>query len=261
MSRYKFLIEYEGTRYRGWQPQKNVRTVAGELQRCIHEVCGAAPFEFQGSGRTDAGVHALGQTAHLEISTMLAPEILRMKLNDLLPADIVILDIAKADPRFHARHHAVSRSYLYQISRRRTALGKRFVWWVKDPLNVRRMDEAAALFTGMHDFRSFTEDDPEDKSTKVQVEELRLAEAGDLILVRMRGSHFVWKMVRRVVGILAEVGRGTMTVETVRELLLHQSSEPARFTAPPSGLFLERVYYPGDPILTHLQPVLHITHG
>ncbi|HSQ76911.1 MAG TPA: tRNA pseudouridine(38-40) synthase TruA [Bacteroidota bacterium] len=260
MARYKFLIEYEGTRYRGWQPQKNARTVAGELQRCIHDVCGAAPFEFQGSGRTDAGVHALGQTAHLEISTMLAPEILRMKLNDLLPADIVILDIAKADPRFHARHHAVSRSYLYQISRRRTALGKRFVWWIKDPLNVKRMHEAAALFTGMHDFRSFTEDDPEDKSTKVQVEELRIAEAGDLILVRMRGSHFVWKMVRRVVGILAEVGRGSMTAEAVGELLRHQSSEPARFTAPPSGLFLERVYYPGDPILTHLQPVLHITH-
>jgi tRNA pseudouridine38-40 synthase len=260
MTRFKFLIEYEGTRYRGWQPQKNARTVAGEIQRAIHDVCGTAAFEFQGSGRTDAGVHALGQTAHLEITTMLAPEILRMKLNDLLPADIVILDIHKADPRFHARHHAVSRSYLYQISRRRTALGKRYVWWVKDTLHVRRMQEAAALFTGMHDFRSFTEDDPDEKSTKVQIEELHLAEAGDLLLIRMRGSHFVWKMVRRVVGVLAEVGRGSMSVQNVAEMLRQQSSEPAQFTAPPSGLFLERVYYPGDAILTHLQPVLNISH-
>lgn len=260
MARYKFLVEYEGTRYRGWQPQKNARTVAGEIQRAIHDVCATAAFEFQGSGRTDAGVHALGQTAHLEITTMLAPEILRIKLNDLLPADIVILDIQKADPRFHARHHAVSRSYLYQISRRRTALGKRYVWWVKDTLHVRRMQETAALFTGMHDFRSFTEDDPDEKSTKVQIEELRLAEAGDLLLIRMRGSHFVWKMVRRVVGVLAEVGRGSMSVEKVAGMLRQQSTEPAQYTAPPSGLFLERVYYPGDPILTDLQPVLNISH-
>ncbi len=260
MARFKFLVEYEGTRYRGWQPQKNVRTVAGEIQNAIREVCGSAPFEFQGSGRTDAGVHALGQVAHLEITTMLAPEILRLKLNDLLPADIAILDIRKADPRFHARHHAVSRSYLYQISRRRTALGKRFVWWVKDPLQLRRMQDAAALFAGMHDFRSFTEDDPDEKSTKVQVEELRVAEAGDLVLIRMRGSHFVWKMVRRVVGILAEVGRGSMTKEEVATLLAQHSTEPAQYTAPPSGLFLERVYYPGDPILKHLQPVLNISH-
>ncbi len=260
MARFKFLIEYEGTRYRGWQPQKNARTVAGEIQRAIHDVCSTATFEFQGSGRTDAGVHALGQTAHLEISTMLAPEILRMKLNDALPADITILDIRKADPRFHARHHAVSRSYLYQISRRRTALGKRYVWWVKDPLNLKRMQDTAALFSGMHDFRSFTEDDPDEKSTKVQVEELHIADAGDLILVRMRGSHFVWKMVRRVVGIVAEVGRGSMTKEAVASLLTQHSSEPARHTAPPSGLFLERVYYPGDQILKNLQPVMTITH-
>ena len=142
MARYKLTVEYEGTRYRGWQPQKNARTVGGEIQRAIHDVCETSTFEFQGSGRTDAGVHALGQAAHLEITTSLAPEILRNKLNDVLPADISILDITRADPRFHARHHAVSRSYLYQICRRRTALGKRFVWWIKDPLNISQMQTA-----------------------------------------------------------------------------------------------------------------------
>lgn len=260
MARYKLTVEYEGTRYRGWQPQKNVRTVAGEIQQAVQTACGTTAFEFQGSGRTDAGVHALGQVAHLEIATHLAPEVLRLKLNDLLPADIVILDLMKADARFHARHHAVSRSYLYQISRRRTALGKRFVWWVKDPLHIKPMQTAAQEFVGMHDFRSFTDDDPDEKSTRVEVEELRVAAAGDLILVRMRGSHFVWKMVRRVVGVLAEVGRGSMPASAVPALLREHSDAPARLTAPPSGLFLERVYYKDDNILTHLHPVLDISY-
>lgn len=260
MARYKLTVEYEGTRYRGWQPQKNVRTVGGEIQRAIHDVCKTSTFEFQGSGRTDAGVHALGQVAHLEITTQLAPDVLRMKLNDVLPADISILDLTRADARFHARHHAVSRSYLYQICRRRTALGKRFVWWVKDPLNVRTMQTAARHFVGMHDFRSFTDDDPDEKSTKVEVEELRVEERGDLVLVRMRGSHFVWKMVRRVVGVLAEVGRGGLPGTAVPRLLHEESDLPAQLTAPPSGLFLERVYYKDEPILTDLQPVTNISY-
>ncbi len=255
------LIEYEGTRYRGWQAQKNARTVQGELRNALQTVASTTDFEFQGAGRTDAGVHALGQVAHVELSTVLAPEILRMKINDQLPADINILDIWKADPRFHARHHAVSRSYLYQISQRRTALGKRFVWWVKDSLAIGRMEQVLPLFTGMKDYRSFTEDDPEEKSTKVQIDELRLAPAGDLILIRMRGSHFVWKMVRRVVGVLVEVGRGSLSSDDVRKLLAEKSDAPARFTAPPSGLFLERVYYPGEQINNHLQPVMPIGHG
>lgn len=260
MARYKLTVEYEGTRYRGWQPQKNVRTVGGEIRRAIHDVCKTPTFEFQGSGRTDAGVHALGQVAHLEIATQLAPDALRMKLNDVLPADISILDLVRADARFHARHHAVSRSYLYQICRRRTALGKRFVWWVKDPLNVRAMQTAAKHFVGMHDFRSFTDDDPEEKSTKVEVEELRVEERGDLIIVRMRGSHFVWKMVRRVVGVLAEVGRGALPGAAVPRLLHEESDLPAQLTAPPSGLFLERVYYKDEQLLTDLQPVTNISY-
>jgi tRNA pseudouridine38-40 synthase len=260
MARHKLIVEYEGTRYRGWQPQKNARTVGGEIQRAIHDVCATSTFEFQGAGRTDAGVHALGQAAHLEITTSLAPEILRNKLNDALPADISILDITRADPRFHARHHAVSRSYLYQICRRRTALGKRFVWWIKDPLNISQMQTAGKHFVGMHDFRSFTDDDPDEKSTKVEIEELQIAATGDLILVRMRGSHFVWKMVRRVVGVLAEVGRGSMPPQAVHALLREESDVPARLTAPPSGLFLERVYYEGEQFLTHLQPVTNISY-
>jgi len=261
MARFRLLIEYEGTRYRGWQVQKNARSVQGELMRAVQEVGQTAEFEFHGAGRTDAGVHALGQVAHLEMRTMLAPEILQMKLNDILPADINILDVTKAAANFHARHHAVSRSYLYQISRRRTALGKRFVWWIKDPLDVKLMARTMELFRGMKDFRSFAEEDPERPSTKVLIEELRLEEAGDIILFRVRGSHFIWKMVRRMVGVLAGTGRGTLSVNDVKGFLTEQSDAPARLTAPPSGLFLERVYYPGEPILTDMHPVIQVTHG
>jgi tRNA pseudouridine38-40 synthase len=258
MPRFKVTLEYEGTRYSGWQVQKNARTVQGEIQGAIRTVFNSNEFEFSGSGRTDAGVHALRQVAHLEIITVLAPEILRMKINDLLPSDINILDIVPASHSFHARHDAEARAYLYQISRRRSAFGKRYVWWVKEVLDVERMRTAAGCFSGLKDFRSFTADDPEEKSTKVQLNPIEIEEAGDLILVRVVGSHFIWKMVRQIVGVLVEVGRGKMTTADVGRLLDQHSDVPAQLTAPPSGLFLERVFYPGDPLEFPLEPMLEI---
>lgn len=260
MPRFKVTIEYEGTRYSGWQIQKNARTVQGEIEDALHKVLKTDSFEFLGSGRTDAGVHALGQVAHLETPTVLAPHILRMKINDELPPDINILDIRPALPRFHARHNALARSYLYQISRRRTAFGKRFVWWVKDDLTVASMRSAAELFTGMQDLRSFTDDDPEKKSTRVLLEEIELREAGDLILIRVVGSHFLWKSVRRIVGVIAEAGKGHLGETEIRELLNTHSSAPAGLTAPPSGLFLEKVYYEEKRTSVPIHPVLAITH-
>ena len=115
MPRFRLLIEYAGTRYSGWQIQKNARTVQGEIDRAIREISGREDFELYGSGRTDAGVHALAQVAHLELYTSLAPEPLRRRINDELPADIHIRAVATVPHRFHARHEAVSRSYLYQI--------------------------------------------------------------------------------------------------------------------------------------------------
>lgn len=261
MARFKLFIEYEGTRYSGWQIQKNARTVQGELGSAIATVIESPEYELYGSGRTDAGVHALRQVAHLEAKTMLAPEILRRKINDLLPADINILEIEKAAARFHARHDAVSRSYLYQISRRRTAFGKKYVWWIKDQLDVERMRAAATFFAGMKDFQSFTADDPEEKSTKVHIERIEIKESGDLILIRFVGSHFLWKMVRQMVGVIAEIGRGKLTPEEAKGFFSNLSGQPAKLTAPPSGLFLERVYYEGDKKLQGLDPVMTISSG
>lgn len=242
-NRFQLCIEYEGTRYSGWQRQENARTVQGELFKAAREIFGENNFDIQGAGRTDSGVHALCQVAHLEVHTMLAPEIIKIKMNDLLPHDINILEIKKTSKTFHARHDAVRRSYIYQISRRRTAFGKNYVWWVKDKLDFNSMNEAARLFVGMHDFISFAEKDPLEKSTKVLIEDIQVLEEGNLILIRIVGSHFLWKMVRRIVGVLVEAGRGKLTPQQIIIWLNIKSSEPAKYTAPPSGLFLEKVVY------------------
>jgi tRNA pseudouridine38-40 synthase len=259
MARFKIIIEYEGTRFSGWQVQKNARTVQGEINEAIRKSFQTTSFEFYGSGRTDAGVHALQQIAHLDIKTMLAPEIIRMKINDELPADINIVEVEKATIDFHARHDAMARSYLYQISRRRTAFGKKFVWWIKDPLDIVKMRQAAEMFIGLKDFQSFTADDPEEKSTKVHLNSIELQQAGDLILVRIVGSHFIWKMVRQIIGVLVEVGRGKISLNDVKKFLHIKSDEPAKLTAPPSGLFLERVYYKGDVWLKDMKPMMDIS--
>jgi tRNA pseudouridine38-40 synthase len=248
------VIEYAGTRYSGWQIQQNARTVQGELDRAIRTAFRPREFELYGSGRTDAGVHALAQVAHLELYTSLAPEPLRRQLNDELPADIHVIAIEKAPHRFHARHDAVARSYLYQISRRRTAFGKPYVWWIREPLDLAAMREAAALFEGMRDFRGFTDDDPSEKSTRVLVDRIELAEAGSLVLIRVRGSHFLWKMVRRMVGVLAAVGRGELRPRDA----ISETVDVAALTAPAAGLFLEGVYYTRDDGPGPLMPVLNV---
>jgi tRNA pseudouridine38-40 synthase len=263
--RYKLTIEYAGTKYSGWQKQKNARTVQGELESAIGAATREKTFECMGSGRTDAGVHALRQVAHLELRKPLPAETVRRGINDNLPADIHVLAVDSVPHRFHARHDAIARSYLYQVSRRRSAFAKPFVWWVREPLDVDRMRQAALQFTGMHDFQAFSDDDPEEKSTDVLVEDIAVAEAGDLILFRVGGSHFIWKMVRRMVGVLVAIGKGELAPEDLGALLQGPNRptapgavEPARLTAPASGLFLERVFYQGDPRQWPLLPAVPV---
>ena len=267
MPRFKLSIEYAGTKYSGWQKQKNARTVQGELEQAIGAATRDKGFEFMGSGRTDAGVHALRQVAHLDLRKPLPAETLRRGINDNLPADIHVLAVDSVPHRFHARHGALARSYVYQVSRRRTAFAKPFVWWVKEPLDLDRMQQAAQRFTGMHDFQAFSDDDPDEKSTDVLVEEVTVAEAGDLILVRVGGSHFIWKMVRRMVGVLVEIGKGDLEIDEVSILLGgpdgpplrgRAKPTPAQLTAPAAGLFLERVFYQGDQRQWPLQPAMPV---
>jgi tRNA pseudouridine38-40 synthase len=243
MARYKLTIEYAGTRYSGWQIQKNARTVQGELHRALGEIARGGHLETYGAGRTDAGVHALAQVAHVDLGIELPPATLVRRVNDELPHDINVIAAERVSARFHARHSAVARSYLYQIALRRSAFAKPFVWWIREPLDVEAMRRAAEGFLGLADFRAFTDDDPDEKSTRVLVHDVALARHGSLVLVRVVGSHFLWRMVRRLVGVLAGVGRGELAPGDVPRLLASSSDLPAKLTAPASGLFLEEVFY------------------
>ena len=244
-------IEYDGGRYRGWQSQVNARTVQGTLLAAARELWGVG-VRLHGAGRTDAGVHALGQVASVHLpprARAAAPAEALRSWNDLLPPDVNVLSLAPAPASFHARHDAVRRTYRYRIARRRTGFGKPYVYWAKDPLDVGAMDRAARLLAGRHDFASFCENPEGHDSTIVVVERAAVtapAEADGLVLVRIAASHFLWKMVRRVVGILLEVGAGRMTERDVAQLLVERTGDPARLTVPPSGLFLESVGYPGE---------------
>jgi tRNA pseudouridine38-40 synthase len=235
-------VEYDGTRYSGWQKQDDARTIQGELLAAAADIF-AGKVDIQGNGRTDAGVHALHYVAHLEAITALKPEVIKMKFNDNLPADIAVLTVESCNPRFHARHSCIGRSYIYRISRRKTAFAKKYVWWVRDNLDVMAMSEAAGLFRGMHDFASFAEKQELKKSTKVLINLARLHVEDDMLIFRVIGSHFLWKMIRRMTGVLVEVGRHNLSAGDVENLLINHSDIPARFTAPPSGLFFEEAFY------------------
>ena len=249
MPRFKLTIEYAGTRYSGWQKQTNARTVQGELERAIVAGLGEVLVDSQGSGRTDAGVHALAQVAHVDLVRAPAPEQLRRRINDELPADIHVLDAAAVSRKFHARHSAVRRSYVYQVvppPHRR--LPSRTCGGSRTRSTWRRMQAVAAGFVGRHDFRAFSDDDPDEKSTVVVLDEVTVAEAGPLLLVRVAGSHFLWKMVRRMVGVLVAAGTGALPPARIDDWLTSPGCAGAaasrpRLTAPAAGLFLERVFY------------------
>lgn len=249
MTTFKVLIEYDGTRYSGWQEQKNARTVMGEVRQAAKEVFGQ-DVEMQGAGRTDAGVHALGQVFHLKVKSGVKHplHLIKRRLNDLLPADISVLLVEEAPRNFHARHDARSRVYIYQISRRKQAFTKRYVWWVKEDLDLERMRGAVSLLPGRHDFICFRAADAArpDESTIVVVENAQIETEEDIIQIRIEASHFLWRMVRRVVGVLVKVGKGEVSIEEF-EKLLNGRCDPkldvAAWTAPASGLFLEEIRY------------------
>ncbi len=211
------------------------------------------------AGRTDAGVHALAQVAHLRaLSSPLSAKDLQYKLNTLLPVDINVTSLQTASAHFHARHDALTRYYIYQISQRRTAFAKPYVWWVRDRLQLPIMIEACKLMLGKQNFQSFCEREGKERSTLVKVVHTELAVVGSLILFRIAASHFLWKMVRRLVGTLVELGRGNITLKDLQKMLIHFSPQPAAWTAPPSGLFLERIIYPGDTPPDKLTPAFAV---
>jgi tRNA pseudouridine38-40 synthase len=258
MARYKLTIEYDGSRYAGWQMQKGSKSLQGAVIDACKVVFPNEKIELYGAGRTDQGVHALGQVAHLDVNKVVKTQQLMHLLNDNLPSDVVVKEVQQASPKFHARYDAVHRFYLYQISKRPTAFGKKMVWWVKDPLNVETMRQVARLFTGMKDFKNFAEKFEEDKSTMVEISNIEIVETGDLILIRVSGSHFLWKQVRRMIGVMVEAGRGKLSVKEIEGFFKNPSEIVAKLTAPPAGLYLEKVCYEGDEFPGEIKPVLRV---
>jgi tRNA pseudouridine38-40 synthase len=247
---FKLTLEYDGSKFSGWQQQVNARTVQGDLIEAARGLL-RTEFDIQGAGRTDSGVHALGQVAHLKLKTptRLTAEQLLREFNDRLPSSIAVVELEPAPSRFHARHDALTRSYFYQISTRKTALAKRYVWWIKEPLNLDLMQEAAALLSGRHDFAAFRAPDPSKpgESTIVVVDSAEVARDAHLIVFRIEASHFLWKMVRRLAGTLVKVGKGEVSVTEFRDLLSGRAQpalDVAPWTAPAAGLFLEGIKYP-----------------
>jgi len=252
---YRLTIEYEGTKFAGWQVQASGRTVQGVLLDALRKTVGEREIDLQGAGRTDAGVHALAQVASLRCRQALRREMMLQALDRELPADVAVLDLVPAPPGFHARHDATGRAYIYQITRRRSAFGKRVSWWVREQLDVTRMARAAAAFVGRHDVRAFTKRPGEQDTTVVEVERCEVAEAADCVLVRMVASHFLWNQVRRTVGALVAVGRGESAADDVPAWFAGKPSPPA-LSAPAAGLFLAAVRFPNEPwVLPPMAPL------
>ena len=258
MSRYKLTIEYDGTRYVGWQIQKSGKAIQGELLDACRDLFKGETFDLYGAGGTEGGVHALNQVAHLDVLTDLPLLKIKYGINDRLAPDISILNVEEAHAKFHARYDANARSYIYQISRRRTAFGKKFVWWIKDDLDPIIMNETAKIFTGLKDFRYFTDNADEQESTKVEVLHSRVNDFGDMLVFHVVGTEFLAKQIRRMAGVLVEVGRGKLLPADVAKFFSLKTDIPAKLTAPPSGLFLEKVYYRKEEVIYETKPVIRI---
>ena len=243
LHRYRLTLEYDGTNFSGWQKQADARTVQGDLLKGAARVFGEITMDLQGCGRTDTGVHALEYVAHLEVVSDMPPHQVARKLNETLPKDIVVRAVELADRRFHARHNCIARSYIYQLRIKKSAFGKRYDWWVHEELDLPAMQRAGTMMVGMHNYAAFAEKQELKKSTMVLVHNVEVFVEKDVIRVRVIGSHFLWHMVRRVVGVLVEVGGHRLKEEEIQTLFQGPSMIPANHTAPASGLFFERAFY------------------
>jgi tRNA pseudouridine38-40 synthase len=267
-SAYRLILEYDGGRYHGWQKQgarqsaQGVRTIAGTIERVLHEA-GLNVLVLAGAGRTDIGVHALGQVAHLHLGAAKAPNTheLQRILDESLPSDIAVRAITTCSPAFHARHDAVERSYLYQISLRRSAFAKHFIWWVKGRMDLKALEEAWSLFEGQHDMTAFADLEP-GEDPRCQIHACEFLRKGSLVLLRVTGRHFLRRQARRMVGAAVLCGLGRESSEAILRDLARPSSEAnlhwAENAAPAAGLFLESVRYPGDPESTKPAPLLAV---
>lgn len=250
MVRVKATLEYDGTNFAGFQKQTGtgLRTVQGVLEEALFRLTGEE-IVINGSGRTDSGVHALGQVVHFDTETPIPVERIPAALRRQLPPDLVALDAAMADASFHARYSALGKKYCYLVlnSRMSTALWRNRCYQCPYSLDLGAMRRAAEDLTGEHDFRGFSATGSSVKNTVRRIFSFAItASQGDWIWFTVTADGFLYKMVRLMVGTLLEVGRGRMPSQQVREILDSGERGKGGPALPPQGLYLMKVYYPGD---------------
>jgi len=244
MKKFRILVQYDGTAYHGWQVQPGEATIQGELEAALERIAGA-PVPVTGAGRTDAGVHALGQVAVLDLETrMTAGELLRA-LNSMLPRDIRVVEAAEASPEFHPRYDALSKIYYYQVFTGPviSPFLQRHAHHHRWPLDHRQMDQAAKQFLGRHDFTAFCAADSDVKDKVRQVAVAGLFRRDDLLVFVVEADGFLKQMVRTMAGTLIEVGRGKLGPDDLLRIIASRDRAQAGPTAPARGLFLYRVNY------------------
>jgi tRNA pseudouridine38-40 synthase len=235
-------VEYDGSRFRGWQIQTKEKTVAGVLTWALGNVTRERVTLF-GAGRTDAGVHAEGQVANFRCHTSLPAAHLVDAINRELPPDINILKVEDVPMDFHARHSARQRRYRYQLALRRSAFLKPYSWWIHDPPDQEMLRVAASYLVGRHDYSAFSDRGRRVEEPIVEVYSASFQEQAPLLHFRIAADHFLPRMVRRIVAILVRIGHHEFPPERIKEFLAGATPLPEETMAPAAGLFLEKVEY------------------
>jgi tRNA pseudouridine38-40 synthase len=244
---YKIVLKYDGTNFRGWQVQPGERTVQQTVEEALWRVFGER-FRVYASGRTDTGVHALGQVINFSTAKGILPDRLLKGLNELLPEDVMALDIREVHADFHARYSAVSKTYRYTILRKKPPrFGRRTdVYYWGGPLDVEKMRRSALFLIGTHDFASFGNNPRHPVKERVRtIEKLDIEEEGDYIHIAIKGSGFLYKMARSIVGTLIWVGTGKIPPDQMESIIEARDRTKAGPVAAASGLCLVEVEYPG----------------
>lgn len=248
MKNIKLIIEYDGSRYCGWQRQKNAITIQQVLEEALRKLCGEE-VQLIGSGRTDSGVHARGQVANFNTDSRIPPERFSYALNSLLPRDIRVICSAEVSMDFHARFSATAKRYRYSIvaNRHGTAIGWQYYYHIPMVLDIKAMEQAIQYYKGTHDFAAFMAAGSPVKSTVRTIYDARILKEQDFVHFLFTGNGFLYNMVRIMAGTLIDVGKGKISPDSVPGILASRDRKQAGHTAPPHGLTLEEVYYENVP--------------